>query len=895
MLVHDDVTRIGEDAFYNFKFYYATLPFIGETLDSETNNTMAYINSGSISRLRELTLTQETKLDTNAFSGCYNLSSLTLPSSLKYCAEDAVIDLQYFKQVNIHNINDWYDITFVNEYSNPLYLAKNLYILDDEITEEDRVKDIVIPNDVTSLNDYIFAGINLDSIYFHNNISTVGAGAFKLANISSKVYTNDLVSWSNTTFTDEYSNPTRYTNSLYLLDNNNELLVESIDFNVDEVPTLKDYTFLYLNDLDKATLTGDMVLGESALSYQNITDLNISNIINTYSNRFNNVVNLILQDDVEVLNEYVFNDYNKLKSIKIPTTLNDVGEHAFNNCNALEEVLISSVTSYALIDFNGTYSNPLRFAGILKDASTLEVITHLDLTGINEIKPGVFDGGICIESVFIPGTILSIGAGAFSSCENINKVTTESLDSWLDIDFASEKSNPTMYSNNLYIGDELLTNMTISSEVVGVFTFIGIKSFNTVTLDENVHNIHSGAFKNTCIETLNLPSTNLKFNVDSFSLSDIGLVNVSDLNTWLAYTIESATASPIVYANNYNFGSDETKSIVLDSSMIINNDYAFCNIGVEEVDFGTYTDSNLSTLFSRTGTLKKVTVNEAAHNIGEEPFGAINYSIKELVFADNTSFNLYNNFTNSLVNLETLTILGHLIINYPDAFKNCTRLNTVNVKNISHYSYVGSFGKNEYSSPTIHGARIYQNGIEVKDVVIDGVNIIGAFMYAKSPSIETVKVINTDSITVDECAFWDCPNLRSVDMSEVTSVDGDSFIHTNAFTNCGQLEEVKLPENLKRIDDYAFASCFTLKTISLPNSLERFHYKAFERCFALTNVVINTSNWYIKYYDVSIMETVLKDTNFSNSTNNANILKEPPTININGDSIIYTRDPDSII
>lgn len=895
LLVHDNVTRIGEDAFYNFKFYYATLPFIGETLDSETNNTMAYINSGTISRLRELTLTLETKLDTNAFSGCYNLSSLTLPSSLKYCAEDAVINLQYFKQVNIHNINDWYDITFVNEYSNPLYLAKNLYILDDEITEEDRVKDIVIPNDITSLNDYVFAGISLNSISFHSDISAVGAGTFKSASISSKVYTNDLISWANTTFTDEYSNPTRYTKSLYLLDNNNELLVESIDFNVDDVPTLKDYTFLYLKDLDKATLTGDIVLGESALSYQKITDLNISNIINTYSNRFNNVVNLFLQDDVEVLNEYVFNDYTKLKSIKIPATLNTVGEHAFNNCNALEEILISSVTSYALIDFDGSYSNPLNICGVLKDASTLEVITHLDFTGISEIKPGVFDGGICIESVFIPGTISSIGADAFNSCENINKVTTESLDSWLDIDFASEESNPTIYSNNLYIGEELLTNMTISREVVQSYTFIGINSFNTVTLDENVHHIHSSAFKKTCIETLNLPTTDLKFNVDAFSLSEIGLVNVSDLNTWLAYTIESATASPVIYAANSNFGTDETKSIVLDSSMIINNDYAFCNIGVEEVDFGTYTDPNLSTLFSRTGTLKKVTVNEAAHNIGEEPFGAINYSIKELVFADNTSFNLYNNFTNSLVNLETLTILGHLIINYPDAFKNCTRLKTVNVKNISHYSYVGSIGMNEYSSPTIHGARIYQDGVEVKDVVIDGVNIIGGYMYAKSPSIETVKVINTDRIAVDVCAFWDCPNLRSVDMSEVTSVDGESFIHTNAFTNCVSLEEVKLPGNLKRIDDYAFASCIILKTISLPNSLERFHYKAFERCFALVDVVINTSNWYIKYYDDSIMDIVLEDANFSSSTNNANILKEPPTININGDSIIYTRDPDSII
>lgn len=53
-------------------------------------------------------------------------------------------------------------------------------------------------------------------------------------------------------------------------------------------------------------------------------------------------------------------------------------------------------------------------------------------------------------------------------------------------------------------------------------------------------------------------------------------------------------------------------------------------------------------------------------------------------------------------------------------------------------------------------------------------------------------------------------------------------IGSMAFNRCPALEQVKMEEGVRRIDDYAFAECGKLNTIDLPDSLEYFAANAFE-------------------------------------------------------------------
>ncbi len=55
------------------------------------------------------------------------------------------------------------------------------------------------------------------------------------------------------------------------------------------------------------------------------------------------------------------------------------------------------------------------------------------------------------------------------------------------------------------------------------------------------------------------------------------------------------------------------------------------------------------------------------------------------------------------------------------------------------------------------------------------------------------------------------------------------------------IEELFLPEGLKRIEDYAFMECESLRTIQFPESLEEVGYKAFSHCKSLTEIVLPES------------------------------------------------------
>jgi hypothetical protein len=75
--------------------------------------------------------------------------------------------------VNITDISAWCNISFADGDSNPLYYAHKLFI------NNELVKDLIIPNDVTSIGKYAFYGCSgLTSIEIPNSITSIGKYAF---------------------------------------------------------------------------------------------------------------------------------------------------------------------------------------------------------------------------------------------------------------------------------------------------------------------------------------------------------------------------------------------------------------------------------------------------------------------------------------------------------------------------------------------------------------------------------------------------------------------------------------------------------------------------------------------------------------------------------------------
>ncbi len=96
------------------------------------------------------------------------------------------------------------------------------------------------------------------------------------------------------------------------------------------------------------------------------------------------------------------------------------------------------------------------------------------------------------------------------------------------------------------------------------------------------------------------------------------------------------------------------------------------------------------------------------------------------------------------------------------------------------------------------------------------------FVNSKLTEIQLPKNVTQ----IDEFAFSDCTDLKTVILPEKLQTIGDS-----AFANCEALKELQLPDGVQSIGDWAFAGCKALKEITIPENVTgigegAFSYKA---------------------------------------------------------------------
>ena len=152
---------IPESIYYNGTTYSVTT--IGDYAFGYCNDLLSVIIPNSIKNIGE-----------RAFRRCSGLKSVFIGSGVKNVDREAFDDCQNLEKVVIKDIATWCEIEFHDGLSNPLRYAKHLFC--DENTE---IKELVIPNVVKSINNYVFTNCsNLTSISLPNGLTSIGVGAF---------------------------------------------------------------------------------------------------------------------------------------------------------------------------------------------------------------------------------------------------------------------------------------------------------------------------------------------------------------------------------------------------------------------------------------------------------------------------------------------------------------------------------------------------------------------------------------------------------------------------------------------------------------------------------------------------------------------------------------------
>ena len=161
-----NVTTIGESAFQDCSGL--TSVTIGNSVTSIGDRAFQ-----GCSDLTSVTIPNSvTSIGELAFCGCSGLTSVTIPNSVTSVGGAAFRDCSGLTSVHISDLEAWCKIAF-KYYSNPLIYAHHLYMNGSEITN------LVIPNSVTSIGNYVFYNCSgLTSITIPNSVTSIGEYAF---------------------------------------------------------------------------------------------------------------------------------------------------------------------------------------------------------------------------------------------------------------------------------------------------------------------------------------------------------------------------------------------------------------------------------------------------------------------------------------------------------------------------------------------------------------------------------------------------------------------------------------------------------------------------------------------------------------------------------------------
>lgn len=159
-------------------------------------------------------------------------------------------------------------------------------------------------------------------------------------------------------------------------------------------------------------------------------------------------------------------------SVKLPNTVTTIGNMAFQMCSLLTNVELGT---------------------------SIEVIGSMAFMSCHQIS-----------SVTFPATLREIGDMAYYECDGINKVHIENIAAWCGVKFGGRTSNPVNFSQNLYVDDQLLTNLDIPEGVkaIGNYAFLNCRSIKTLTFHEGLESIGDNCFENcTGIAEVVLPNS----------------------------------------------------------------------------------------------------------------------------------------------------------------------------------------------------------------------------------------------------------------------------------------------------------------------------------------------------------------------------------------------------